>query len=425
MSRRALRSIHPEDLRDHADEDRIARIWERIEHDISIPEAPPARGVGFTFALVAATVAAFAGGLFIGRVTGTDPSATPIYPLTPEASAGFEVLAAGTAERTVALPGGGQIKLSPGATVEVGRSDHNTLTIMLVQGTAAIDTTGATTDAALAIVAGQARLQSHAGSVVSVQRNASNIGVRVTSGLVSVTSPDGIEQQIAGGQPQITVPLRTSTVVTMNDPVRPRAQMMRPSLPDEQDPVAEPPAAPVAAAPDWRGRCHDGDFAGALDILRQQPGGIASAIQSAQSAGELMCISDAAQTGGEQGAAIQALTRVTDKFAADNNAPFAAIQLARIYQGAKNTELAEKYLALSRSLAPDGALAEVALCRQIRAEAKKGRKEEASRMAREYVAKYPDGSCKEDVERIIQGEEPAPDEQEPEAPGDAKNAPAR
>jgi hypothetical protein len=424
MSRRALPSIHPDDLRDHADEDRIVRIWERIEHDISIPEPAPHKGLGFAFALVAATVTAFAGGLFIGRVTGSDSSATPIHALAPEASAGFEVLAAGTAERTLVLPGGGRIKLSPGATVEVGRSDPNTLTIMLVQGTAAVDTTGATSDAALAIVAGQARLQSHAGSVVSVQRNASDIGVRVTSGLVSVTSPDGIQQQIAGGQPQITVPLRTSTAITMNDPVRPRVQMMRSSQPTEASPVVEPPAAVVAAAPDWRGRCHASDFAGALDILRQQPGGIASAIQSAQSAGELMCISDAAQTGGEQGAAIQALTRVTDKFPADNNAPIAAFQLARIYQAARNTELAEKYLALSRSLSPDGALAEVALCRQIRAEANKGRKEEASRMAREYVAKYPDGSCKEDVERIIQGEEPAPDEQEPEAPPDTKDAPA-
>src|SRR5262249_7119191 len=225
----------------------------------------------------------------------------------------------------------------------------------------------------------------------------SNLGVQVTSGFVSLTSPDG-PREISGGQPQITVPIRAITAVTMNDPVRPRVQMMHSTQPTEQHPVAEAPAAVTTAAPDWRARCHASDFAGALEIMRQTSGGIAGAIESAQSAGELMCISDAAQTGGEQGAAIQALTRVTDKFPADNNAPIAAFQLARIYQAAKNTELAEKYLALSRSLSPDGALAEVATCRQIRAEAKKGRKEEAIRMAREYVAKYPDGSCKEDAE---------------------------
>ena len=147
-------------------------------------------------------------------------------------------------------------------------------------------------------------------------------------------------------------------------------------------------------------------------------------LESAHSASELMCVNDAALTHGEQAVAIMALTRVVEKFPADPNAPIAALSLARIYQGAKNTELAEKYLAMSRSLSPNGLVAEVALCRQIRAEAKKGRKEEASRMAQEYVAKYPDGQCKDDVERILQGEEPAPDEQEPEPPPDAKDAPA-
>ena len=54
MSRRCLPAIDPKDLRDHADEARIARVWQRIEHDLTGFEAPPKRSPSFTYLAVAA-----------------------------------------------------------------------------------------------------------------------------------------------------------------------------------------------------------------------------------------------------------------------------------------------------------------------------------------------------------------------------------
>ena len=79
--------------------------------------------------------------------------------------------------------------------------------------------------------------------------------------------------------------------------------------------------------------------------------------------------------------------------------------------------LAAKYYEQARSLSPEGNLAEDWFCKRIRSEVVAGHKEEASQMAKEYVAKYPDGRC-EDVQRIVSGEsgEEAAAEEEQAAP---------
>jgi tetratricopeptide (TPR) repeat protein len=158
------------------------------------------------------------------------------------------------------------------------------------------------------------------------------------------------------------------------------------------------------ASPDWRSKYNTGDLADALDLLRQSPGGIDGAIVTARSAAELAAISDIARAkGGDPAAALNALTQLVDRFPSDPYAEIAAYTLGGMYEKIGQSDQAQKYFERARSL--KGVLAEDALCKQIRAEHRAGRKDEAKRMAKEYVIKYPDGRCKEDVERALSGEE--------------------
>ena len=161
--------------------------------------------------------------------------------------------------------------------------------------------------------------------------------------------------------------------------------------------------ATIAPA-DWRSKYNAGELAQALEMLRQQPGGIDGAVVTARSAAELAAISDIARAkGGDPAAALNALTQLVERFPSDPYAEIAAYTLGGMYEKMGQSDQAQKYFERARSL--KGVLAEDALCKQIRAEHRAGRKDEAKRMAQEYVNKYPDGRCKEDVERALSGEE--------------------
>ena len=71
-----------------------------------------------------------------------------------------------------------------------------------------------------------------------------------------------------------------------------------------------------------------------------------------------MQISDLARKGGERDAAIKALSRVVESFPSDANASVAAFLLGKMYEHAGQLGLAQTYFDKSRSLQPEGALAE-------------------------------------------------------------------
>lgn len=406
MSRRSVPRIAPNDLRDHADEARIARVWDRIEGNLSnTREAAPHRA-GLVIALVAATMAAFSGGLLVGRSMWREAPSAPLAAVpSSDRTELYDVIAAGSQPRTVGLPGGGEITLSPETTVEVERTSGGALTLRLVRGEAAVSTTEIAAAQNLAIVAGAARLSAGTGSVVRVRRNQDDMDVAVSDGSVRIISPAG-SQELARGQEPVTVPIRTtSTTSQVDDSVRPRLAI-RPSR-SSQDPRSDAPDV-AAPAPDWLTRAKANDSAGALALLRQQPGGIAGAIASAKTAGELMVLSDLARSkGGDPSLAQSALTRVVDGFPDDPNASIAAYTLGRLYDKAGQPQLAQTYYEKSLRLKPEGALAEDALCKQVQAEHRAAHKDEAVRIGKEYLSKYPDGRCKEEVERIISGDDVA------------------
>ncbi|MBK9264800.1 MAG: tetratricopeptide repeat protein [Polyangiaceae bacterium] len=422
MTRRTVPSIRPSDLRDHADSARIDRVWDRLEHDLSARAPDKPRSATTMLALAAAAMGVFTGGVCVGWILHPERSEAPIHATSIESSTP-NVLAAGRQSASYDLPGGGTITLSPGATVEVDRDGHETLTLRLLRGEASTFTTSAGRSSEIELIVEDARVLAKPGSEVFVRRNTTDIDVRVASGSAQLYWPSG-SRELSTGERIESVPMRmllapVSRVERDNDDDDLR-RPPRATLPPPRDITSLPhrietPMATIAP-PDWRTKYNAGELAQALEMLRGQPGGIDGAIMTARSAAELAAISDIARAkGGDPAAALNALTQLVERFPSDPYAEIAAYTLGGMYEKLGQPDQAQKYFERARSL--KGVLAEDALCKQIRAEHRAGRKDEAKRMAQEYVNKYPDGRCKEDVERALSGEE-LPRE-EPEAVLDA------
>ena len=410
MTRRTVPPVRPSDLRDHADAARVDRIWDRLEHDLSTraPDKPRSASVVFTFA--AAVGAAFAIGVGVGWTVHPERGETPIHATSLDNGTAPSVLAAGRQSASYDLPGGGTLTLSPGTTVEIDRDEQKTLTLRLLRGEASTFTTSAGRSSEIALIVEDARVLARPGSEVFVRRNTTDIDVRVASGSAELVWPSG-SRELSTGERIEAVPMRV--LLTNVPPVGPvDDDDPRPhrttTLPQPRDATSLPRGieAPMVtiAPPDWRSKYNAGELAQALELLRQSAGGIDGAIVTARSAAELAAISDIARAkGGDPAAALSALTQLVERFPSDPYAEIAAYTLGGMYEKMGQPDQAQKYFERARSL--KGVLAEDALCKQIRAEHRAGRKDEAKRMATEYVTKYPDGRCKEDVERALSGEE--------------------
>lgn len=359
--------IRPSDLRDHADEARVARVWSRIEENL--PHVAPAspRRASTAVLLAAAAIGLFGGGLFVGKAMSSRApalaTATPSHDTIDR-----DVLAAGSNERTFPLPSGGELTLEPGSTVEI-EHDGSRVTLRLVQGEAKVDAADAQKEARLAIVAGDATLSAQAGSALRVKRNPEDLEVSVSSGLVSVDSPAG-SQRLERGQRLDKVPIHSSAVA-IAQPNAPRARssqgQRRPN-----DPGAKGNEVAVAI-PDWRAAEESGEHDRAYELLKQAPGGVEGAIASSASAEEILRMADVARPH-DQAAAIKAYERILSSFKGSDQAVAAQISLDSID--------------------------EKTVCKQMRAEDAAGNKDKAARLASDYASRHPDGPCKDDAERL-------------------------
>lgn len=405
MSRRPLPSFRPGDLRDPADPARVDRIWERLE--ASLPSAADGararRPLRAATLLVAATLSAFAGGVVVGRGALRVSTPAPVAAVPSGEGATAEVLAAGTRGRSYPLPGGGSITLAPGSTVELVRTDADALTMRLVQGAADVDTNHAVAGRDVSIVAGDARLATQAGSVLSVRRADEHLDVTVASGEVRLTSPAG-SQRLGVGDHAEAVPLHA--VLASAPSPRSVAPSRRRALPSS---ASAPDAGAAPTLPEWKQRwLEGGDYSEAFKLLKQQPGGAEGAIASARSAEELMAIRDLARyPGGDTNVAISALNRVVSDFPGRPEAAIAARELGELYERMGKPEEAAAYRQRAQSLSPSGFWGDDT-CARIRAELRKGRTDEGARAAQEYLSKFPDGQCKDDAERLLRGDDAAP-----------------
>ena len=150
------------------------------------------------------------------------------------------------------------------------------------------------------------------------------------------------------------------------------------------EPVEAPPVARVLERPSARPAqaTHTGPRA-TQEFARE------SAQESAEA---LMHAADNARRAGKAADAVPLLQRLLREHAADVRAPLAAFTLGRILlvQLRRPAEAAEAF-ALSRRLAPGGALAADALAREVEAWARAGDATRAARLGREYSTAYPRG----------------------------------
>jgi len=429
MSRRSfprIPRIEPAALRDHADEARVERVWERVEHDVASRldrVGSPGRGATrarrstLAYIAIAAAFAAFGSGLWVGKATWGKRSGAVETAVTPALDKSrVEVFAAGSQLRTFLLDGGGRLTLSPGATAEVERAG-TTLTVSLLQGEAGIDATGRH---GIAVVAGDARINTQAGSVLSVRRNADDVDVSVSDGTVSLTSPDGRTQQLGKNERAEAVPIHTTSA---RRPIDASARR-NPAAPLRRPKGQRLGAVKGAGQPEWYTRYLAADEEGALQLLRKQ--GVSQAIDTARGPTELMALAEIMRGKGRDPAAeVRACERLVQSFPTDQRASLAADRLASIFEGRGESARAKEFRDKVRPLAQNATTGSDSLfCELIRREADKTK---AALLAKEYLDKYPDGECRDDFERLVQAgaptADPAPAPAPDHAPAPAPSAP--
>lgn len=392
----SLPQFKREDLRDHADPARIERVWSRIEADLPAPATATMRyeprRLRATL-LLAASLAAFGGGVLVGRTTPPAPSqGTPIATATHES---FDaVLAAGSNARTFSLPGGGTVTLRPGGTMEVGQVDGGVVSLRLVQGEATLETAGGGT---VAVHAGEARVSTVGASTLSIRRDERAIDVSVSDGLVEVEAPDGRRTLRTGERATASTVIQTAVV---ESPAPREAPQRSPSEPPPlvaEDGAPPPVAAPLEPAPPATPSWFALYDSGKIDEASAQlpTGELSAAIERGRSARELMALDHLARSKGEKVLAMRALMRVAIEFPDDPMAKAAAITLGNMHRTAGNHAQAAQF----DELAKNSQFAEDVACRRI--DALDARDPAAEGAARDYLAKFPEGRCRSTAEDLL------------------------
>jgi hypothetical protein len=257
--------------------------------------------------------------------------------------------------------------------------------------------------------------------MLRVARGSNHLNVDVKMGSASFVAADGSKGDLFAGQGVEGVPLHsiTSAVTPPNSTKRDRV-----AVAPSTNPVAsgQPDVPVVAVAPvvnDWRVLSEAKKYPEAIKAVTEQPGGIRGAIDSAKSYGDLFILADALRATGSTSSAILAYERVISAF--PSGASLAATYLASMYRprAEKGEPGADEkyryYLALSAKSSP---IAAEQACKVLQEAARASRKDEATAAAKDYLAKYPAGTCRDDAERVLKGESLSSDDPEPKASGD-------
>ena len=453
MSRRSVPPIDSSDLRDHADDERVERIWNRLEADLdanalfdrhssgdgsSLSEGStrrssrPAPRHGWAAApgrtrawAVLAAAAMFGGGLYVGRVVGSaDVDHSLAARSTKELA--LDVFASGSESRVFSLPNGASLALDPESTVEVAEISDSGTTLRLLHGSAAVDNTHVGSGS-VSIVAGEARLTASAGGVVSVRRNEHDVDVAVTSGTVQVEGPDMAPMQLAPGDRRHVPILRATTLL---DPVSPRrtdgplpvTRGRTASVDERSEHASSSPTVDdaVAPLPSWRAQYNVNQWDKAYDTAAAQ-GDISTMIDRSQSASELTALSDITGKKKLSALSMKAARRVIDEFPGDPNISMLAMRVANMLTAAQKPELAQKYYELAKR---GGQFDSDIDCRWL--ENADVCSVETAPRATTYLEKFPNGSCRDLAESLVGTPDPQkcdPNKSEPsknEAPKESE-----
>ncbi len=230
------------------------------------------------------------------------------------------------------------------------------------------------------VVAGQVRV-TVIGTRFTVSNDATGVRVRVERGHVRVDWPAGSVQLYAGEEH--FVPAQEAV------PIEPGKPAVAPPSSATAAPAPAPSHAPAprAAPSSWRELAQSGDYEGAYQRLASQGG---SAVRDEP--GDLLLAADVARLGGHPANAVKYLQSVVSSHAGDARAPLAAFTLGRVLlDDLGRPRAAAQAFATCLRLAPNGALAQDALAREVEAWSHAGENALAHQRAEQYLKLFPQG----------------------------------
>jgi transmembrane sensor len=295
---------------------------------------------------------------------------------------------------------GSRVDLVDGAsTVEVGLISPSYTELELAKGSARFDVTP-NPGRRFAVRAGDLRVEV-LGTRFTVERllvgEDPKVRVAVERGRVRVIWPGG-ERVLAAGEAGLFPP--ASPDATRAAEPAPETAAIE-AEPFATTSAVEPASDPSTLRSRFRDLARRGEYQKAYGVVHENPAVVTN------SAEDLMLAADAARLSGHPERALEYLRRITTSHRDDSRAPLAAFTLGRILL----TQLgqpgeAERAFALTRELAPRGALAAGALAREVEAAERAGHHARARILVEEYTKKYP-ASQHLDAVRRHGGLEPA------------------
>jgi transmembrane sensor len=356
-------------LDDGFSEEQVPRLWRGVE-ERALRASFARRHVVVLLAAAALLVIVSAGALRFFR---------PGAPLLLASGAPPSVLDAARGRVESRFADGSRIQLHAGSRMEVLRNDGQSFVSVLQRGEGVFEVEPG----------GSRRWVVHAGIAnvevigtrFSVVREPGRVEVSVTRGVVMVLAeslPNGAARLVAGQSIVVRAP--NALDGSASPPTKTSENARPPSTTQpEVAATASAPLAPVTAAPPR------------ASGVRAQP---ADAID------ELFRIADQARARGDTAAAVEAYEAVLARAPArDPRRGLAAMSLTRLTLHGNPARAAS---ALDESMpGMPSALAEDALARQVEAEGRSGRREEAARLARIYLSRFPDGRREADVRRWL------------------------
>lgn len=224
------------------------------------------------------------------------------------------------------------------------------------------------------------------GTAFVVARDETSTEVTVERGRVRVIAPTGEKQLSAGESARFEEPVPVPTA--SNEPVP------LPSASVSHAAGSRPSAVATPHSSAWRELAERGDYDGAWGLLRDHRGG-------ATNPAELLLEADVARLSRHPAEAVAPLRELLTRFPGDSRAPLAAFTLGRVLLDdlGRPREAAEAF-ARARAFAPEGALAEDALAREVEAWSRAGDTSTARARAEEYERLHPEGRRLRSVRRF-------------------------
>jgi transmembrane sensor len=343
----------------------VAASWpsERLEANLArVYERARQRASRLKLGVGAAVLAAAAALLWLGPWAASAPRATA--PLPPAA-----VLppAASATDPKTTFADGSVARVSDGGELIVKSATPEQIEAVLAAGAADFEVTKQP-KREFVVQAGPVRVRV-VGTRFRVERLGERTRVSVSEGKVEVQQGDALDYVEAG------------------------ESRFFPSVPEAAR--AEPRPSTGGVRAQFLDLARAGEFKAAYQVMSRNPAVVGS------SAEDLMLAADAARLSSHPEEAVRYLKRVTSEHARDSRAPLAAFTLGRVLlsQLSRPGEAAEAF-ALSRRLRPAGGLSEDALAREAEARGSAGASGRARALAREYVARYPQGKHLSTMQRL-------------------------